>query len=93
MIETSRGVTFKNLAVISDIPANGEIINEIAADRIKINAIETEESGSATESRILPNITARTKGWMPHTAININKSGITMMEKMPRWLTLSCKSG
>ncbi|WP_161492143.1 hypothetical protein [Sulfurospirillum diekertiae] len=55
-------MTFKNLAVISDIPANGEMINEIDADNVKMSAMETEESGSETASKILPNITASTKG-------------------------------
>ena len=78
------GVTFKNLAVISDIPAKGEMINEIAADKSKMSAMETDESGSETESKILPNITASTSGWMPHKAMNINKSGMARMEKIPR---------
>ena len=60
--ETSMGVTFKNLAVISDMPANGETINDIDADKSKMSAIETGESGSETASKILPNITASTKG-------------------------------
>ena len=61
-IDTSKGVTCKNFEVISDMPANGEMINAMAEESIKMSAMETLLRGRVKAKRILPSITTSTNG-------------------------------